>query len=105
VLLGQAVAVKRSGEVVSETLLAARRSFRLRGTNAARARRGATVIATAKPSDVQRLRELGAAETIDYTRQDIAGVIVIVLSRRGPRALRPALGGSSDSSRETHPAK
>jgi NADPH:quinone reductase-like Zn-dependent oxidoreductase len=33
------------------------------------------VIATAKPDDEQRLRELGAAETIDCTRQDIADLI------------------------------
>jgi NADPH:quinone reductase-like Zn-dependent oxidoreductase len=44
------------------------------------ARRGATVIATAKPGDEQRLRELGAAETIDYTQQDIADVIVSATS-------------------------
>ncbi len=37
--------------------------------------RGATVIATAKPDDEQRLRELGAAETIDYTQQDIAAAV------------------------------
>ncbi len=39
------------------------------------ARRSATVIATAKPDDEQRLRELGAAETIDYTQQNIAAVV------------------------------
>ena len=37
--------------------------------------RGATVIATAKPDDERRLHELGAAETIDYTQQDIAAVV------------------------------
>ena len=39
------------------------------------AKRGATVIATAKPDDEQRLRELGAAETIDYTREDVAAAV------------------------------
>jgi NADPH2:quinone reductase len=39
------------------------------------AKRGAMVIATAKPDDEQRLRELGAAETIDYTHQDIAAAV------------------------------
>jgi NADPH:quinone reductase-like Zn-dependent oxidoreductase len=39
------------------------------------AKRGATVIATAKGDDEQRLRELGAAHTIDYTRDDIAVAI------------------------------
>ena len=39
------------------------------------AKRGATVIATAKPDDEQRLRDLGAAETIDYTREDIAAAV------------------------------
>jgi NADPH:quinone reductase-like Zn-dependent oxidoreductase len=36
------------------------------------ARRGATVIATAKRDDAQRLHELGAAQTIDYTHEDVA---------------------------------
>jgi NADPH2:quinone reductase len=35
------------------------------------ARRGATVIATARPEDEERLRELGAAETIDFTEEDV----------------------------------
>jgi NADPH:quinone reductase-like Zn-dependent oxidoreductase len=35
------------------------------------ARRGARVIATAKPTDERRVRALGAAETIDYTRDDV----------------------------------
>ena len=39
------------------------------------ARRGATVIATAKPGDEQRLRELGADEAIDYTQQNIAAAV------------------------------
>ncbi len=39
------------------------------------AKRGATVIATVKPDDEQRLRELGAAETIDYTQQSLAAVV------------------------------
>ena len=37
--------------------------------------RGATVIATAKPDDERRLHELGAAETIDYTQQNIADAV------------------------------
>jgi NADPH:quinone reductase-like Zn-dependent oxidoreductase len=36
------------------------------------AKRGAAVIATAKGDDEQRVRELGAAHTIDYTRDDVA---------------------------------
>ncbi len=39
------------------------------------AKRGATVIATVKPDDEQRLRELGAAETIDYTQQKVAAAV------------------------------
>ena len=39
------------------------------------ARRGASVIATAKPGDEQRLRDLGAAETIDYTEQDLVAAV------------------------------
>jgi NADPH:quinone reductase-like Zn-dependent oxidoreductase len=39
------------------------------------ARRGATVVATAKPGDEQRLRDLGAAETIDYTNQDLVALV------------------------------
>jgi NADPH2:quinone reductase len=39
------------------------------------AKGGATVIATAKSDDAQRLRELGAAQTIDYTHEDIAAAI------------------------------
>ena len=39
------------------------------------AERGATVIATAKPGDEQRLRGLGAAETIDYTMQDVVAAV------------------------------
>jgi NADPH:quinone reductase-like Zn-dependent oxidoreductase len=38
------------------------------------ARAGGTVLATARPGDEARLRALGAAETIDYTREDIAAV-------------------------------
>src|SRR5712691_334277 len=33
------------------------------------------LIATAKPDDERRLRELGAAETIDYTQQNIASAV------------------------------
>lgn len=36
------------------------------------AARGARVIATAKPGEEQRLRSLGASETIDYTQLDVA---------------------------------
>jgi NADPH2:quinone reductase len=39
------------------------------------ASRGATVIATAKPDDEQRLRELGAVETIDWTQQNLAAAV------------------------------
>ncbi len=39
------------------------------------AQRGATVIATAKPGDEQRLLDLGAAETIDYTGQDLVAAV------------------------------
>ena len=39
------------------------------------ARRGARVIATVKPDDEQRLRELGAAETIDYARGNVAAAV------------------------------
>jgi len=39
------------------------------------AKRGATVIATVKPDDEQRLRDLGAAETIDWTQQAIAAAV------------------------------
>lgn len=37
--------------------------------------RGARVIATARPGDEQRLRALGAAETIDFTTYDVATVV------------------------------
>ena len=39
------------------------------------AKRGAKVIATAKPDDEQRVRQLGAAETIDYIHEDIATTV------------------------------
>ncbi len=39
------------------------------------AQRGAHVIATAKPGDEQRLLDLGAAETIDYTGGDLVATI------------------------------
>jgi NADPH:quinone reductase-like Zn-dependent oxidoreductase len=39
------------------------------------ARRGATVIATGKPDDEQRLRAYGAAETIHYTGADVAATV------------------------------
>jgi NADPH:quinone reductase-like Zn-dependent oxidoreductase len=39
------------------------------------AKRGATVIATAKPGDEQRLRALGAADTIDYAQHDLVAVV------------------------------
>jgi NADPH:quinone reductase-like Zn-dependent oxidoreductase len=37
--------------------------------------RGATVIATTRPGDEARLRELGATDTIDFTRHDVAAVV------------------------------
>jgi len=39
------------------------------------AQRGAGVIATAKPGDEQRLLDLGAAETIDYTSEDLTTAV------------------------------
>ena len=39
------------------------------------AQRGASVIATAKPGDERRLLDLGAAETIDYTRDDLIAAV------------------------------
>ncbi|MGZ4381504.1 MAG: NADP-dependent oxidoreductase [Gaiellaceae bacterium] len=39
------------------------------------AQRGASVIATAKPGDEQRLLDLGAAETVDYTGGDIVAAV------------------------------
>ena len=39
------------------------------------ATRGAHVIATARPGDEQRLRALGAAETIDFTTNDVAAMV------------------------------
>jgi len=39
------------------------------------AKRGARVIATTRPDDEDYLRDLGAAETIDYTRQDVVSTI------------------------------
>jgi NADPH2:quinone reductase len=39
------------------------------------ARRGAKVIATARPEDEDYIRGLGAAETIDYTGEDVVSVI------------------------------
>ena len=39
------------------------------------AREGAVVIATAKPFDEERIRSLGASETIDYSSQDIAEAV------------------------------
>jgi NADPH:quinone reductase len=39
------------------------------------AQRGASVIATAKPGDEQRLLDLGAAETVDYTGGDLVAAV------------------------------
>jgi NADPH:quinone reductase-like Zn-dependent oxidoreductase len=39
------------------------------------ARRGARVLATAKAGDAQRVQSLGAAETIDYLRDDLATAV------------------------------
>jgi NADPH:quinone reductase len=39
------------------------------------AKRGARVIATAQPEDEDYVRNLGAAETIDYTREDVVSAI------------------------------
>ena len=39
------------------------------------AKRGARVIATARPEDEDYVRGLGAAETIDYTREDVVSAI------------------------------
>ena len=39
------------------------------------ARTGADVIATAKPGHEQRLRELGAAELVDYKREDVVDAV------------------------------
>jgi NADPH:quinone reductase-like Zn-dependent oxidoreductase len=39
------------------------------------AKRGARVIATARPEDEDYVRDLGAAETIDYTREDVVSAI------------------------------
>ncbi len=36
---------------------------------------GARVVATAGPEDEERLRELGAAETIDFTNEDVVAVV------------------------------
>jgi len=51
------------------------------------AQRGATVIATAKPGDEQRLLDLGAAETIDYTDQDL----VTAVRERHPKGVRSVI--------------
>ncbi len=51
------------------------------------AQRGATVIATAKPGDEQRLLDLGAAETIDYTAQDL----VAAVRERHPDGMRSVI--------------
>ena len=51
------------------------------------AQRGATVIATAKPGDEQRLLGLGAAETIDYT----AGDLVAAVRERHPDGVRSVI--------------
>jgi len=53
------------------------------------AKRGATVIATAKPGDEQRLRELGAVETIDYTQLNIAAAV----RERHPAAIEQFTAG------------
>ena len=63
-----------SGDAVSETLLVARRSFRLRGTIIA-ARRGATMMTTAKPGDEQRLHPRRRRDDRLHP-QDIADVLV-----------------------------
>jgi NADPH2:quinone reductase len=39
------------------------------------AKRGARVIATARPEDEDYVRGLGAAETIDYTREDVGSAV------------------------------
>jgi NADPH2:quinone reductase len=39
------------------------------------AKRGARVIATARPDDEEYVRDLGAVETIDYTQEDVVSVI------------------------------
>jgi NADPH:quinone reductase-like Zn-dependent oxidoreductase len=41
------------------------------------ARRGASVIATARRSNEAYVRELGAAETIDHSREDIVGSVLV----------------------------
>jgi len=51
------------------------------------ARLGATVIATSKPGDEQRLLGLGAAETIDYTAEDL----VAAVRRRHPEGVRSVI--------------
>ena len=63
------------------------------------ARCGAAVIATARPGDERRLRELGAAETVDYTSGDLAAAVrerhprgidgVIDVVNRSPEELAP----------------
>jgi NADPH:quinone reductase len=39
------------------------------------AKRGAKVIATAQPEDEDYLRDLGAAQTVDHTREDVVSVV------------------------------
>jgi NADPH:quinone reductase-like Zn-dependent oxidoreductase len=41
------------------------------------ARRGARVIATARRANETFVREFGAAETIDYTREDLVGAVLV----------------------------
>jgi NADPH:quinone reductase-like Zn-dependent oxidoreductase len=58
------------------------------------AERGARVIATAKTGDEQRLRQLGAAETVDYTTDDVAAT-VRALHPEGVHALIDAVSWSA----------
>lgn len=57
--------------------------------------KGATVIGTASPSKHERLRELGVAHCIDYTREDFEPAVVRLTEGRGVDVVLDAVGGKS----------
>lgn len=57
--------------------------------------RGATVIGTASPAKHPRLRELGVAHCIDYTREDFQKAVMAYTHGRGVDIVLDAVGGNS----------
>ncbi|GAB2951664.1 NAD(P)H-quinone oxidoreductase [Micromonospora polyrhachis] len=55
---------------------------------------GATVVVTARPAKHERLRELGAAHTIDYTTQDFVEEIRRITDGRGANVILDIMGAA-----------